>query len=87
MLLDWRVLIGPASGVGRRVASSAPPGRCVVGWVIGSTGGASLYPWLQAFAPLGRGLGEDDPTRGRLEKVEQLILGNLLRVNLERSGA
>lgn len=26
-----------------------------VGWVIGSTGGALLYPWLQAFAPLGRG--------------------------------
>lgn len=43
--------------------------------------------WAGVFVETGagQGLAEDDPMRGRREEVEQLILGNLLRMNGERS--
>lgn len=45
--------------------------------------------WAEVFVETGagQGLDEDDPMRARRDEVEQLILGNLLRMNLERSGA
>lgn len=43
--------------------------------------------WAGVFVETGagQGLAEDDPMRERREEVEQLILGNLLRMNLGRS--
>lgn len=42
--------------------------------------------WAGVFVETGagQGLAEDDPMRARREEVEQLILGDLLRVNLGR---
>lgn len=51
--------------------------------------GAWDSSWAEVFTETGagQGLSEDDPMGEHREEVEQLILGNLLRMNLERSGA
>ena len=69
----------------RKCCFLRPSGAVCCGVGDGVHGWRFALPVATGLRPVGAG--EDDPMWGRRDEVEQLLLGNLLRMNRERSGA